>query len=51
MNKNLKSQFGTTGLVIAGVRVRVYEGPASLRHLMSTPQADVPAPAGDEQLR
>lgn len=51
MNKNLKSQFGTTGLAIAGVRVRFDEDPASLRHLMSTEHADVPAPAGDEQLR
>jgi hypothetical protein len=50
VNKNLKSQFGATGLVDAVARARVFQGSAALRHLMATPQG-VSGPAGDEQLR
>lgn len=50
MKINSKNQFGTTGVADAGAAQRVYEGPASLRHLVETPMGD-PGPAGDEQLR
>ena len=48
MNDSI-NQFGPTGIADAGARLRVQEGPASLRHLMVATQ-DEPGLAG-EQLR
>ena len=50
MKINSMNQFGTTGVADAGAAVRVNEGPAALRHRLTTPFG-VPGPAGDEQLR
>ena len=45
----MNNVFGPTGIADAGARLRVQEGPASLRHLMVATK-DEPGLAG-EQLR
>ena len=50
MNDNMSIEFGPTGVADAGARLRVQEGPASLRHLLAATQTG-PRLAGDEQLR